>query len=96
MSTEVIVTYVNIVLYAISYQLQRPTEPFLVKSLINTDDGQSEEQNQVKTFGRLTLEYRHRYWYILVRQLVMQSFHKQHHLYGCIAVKYQQYFSMLS
>jgi len=56
MSSEVIVTYVNIILYAISYQLQRPVEPFLVKSLINqTDNGQSETQSEVnQTFGRLT------------------------------------------
>jgi len=52
MSSEVIVTYVNIILYAISYQLQRPGEPFLVKSLIHTENGQSEETTN-KTFGRL-------------------------------------------
>ena len=40
----------------------------------------------------------HRYWhwYILVQLQVMQYFPKQHHLYGCIAAKYQQYFNMLS
>ena len=55
MSSEVIVTYVNIILYAISYQLQRPVEPFLVKSLIhNTDDGQSKETKSNQTFGTLT------------------------------------------
>ena len=54
MSSEVIVTYVNIVLYAISYQLQKPVEPFLVKSLIHTDNGQSEETQSNQTFGRLT------------------------------------------
>lgn len=30
------VTYINIVLYALCYQLQRPVEPFLVKSLTET------------------------------------------------------------
>ena len=40
MSAEAIVTYLNIVLYALSYQLQRPVEPYLVRSLIlNTDGG---------------------------------------------------------
>ena len=53
MSSEVIATYVNIILYAISYQLQRPVEPFLVKSLIhNIDDGSSEETKSNQTFGR--------------------------------------------
>jgi len=43
MSAEAIVTYLNIVLYAVSYQLQRPVEPYLVRSLIhNTNDGGGE------------------------------------------------------
>lgn len=37
------VTYVNIVLYALSYQLQRPVEPFLIKSLTEKSDGISSE-----------------------------------------------------
>ena len=57
-STEIIVTYTNIVLYAISYQLQRPVEPFLVRSLIhnseNNSSNQIEEEVSNKTYGRLT------------------------------------------
>ncbi len=60
--TEVIVTYVNIILYAVSYQLQRPVEPFLVRSLIhnhtsisnNITDNIEEEQTSNRTYGRLT------------------------------------------
>lgn len=60
--TEVIVTYVNIILYAVSYQLQRPVEPFLVRSLIhnhtsisnNITDNKEEEQTSNRTYGRLT------------------------------------------
>ena len=40
-STEVTVTYLNIILYAVSYQLQRPVEPFLVRSLIHNSNSSS-------------------------------------------------------
>ncbi len=61
-STEVVVTYANIILYAISYQLQRPVEPFLVRSLIhnnnnqndNTVSNKNEEETSNQTYGRLT------------------------------------------
>jgi len=58
-STEVAVTYVNIVLYAISYQLQRPVEPFLVRSLIHNNNqndtaNSNEEEKSNQTYGRLT------------------------------------------
>ena len=43
--TEVIVTYANIILYAVSYQLQRPVEPFLVRSLIHNRT--SENSNNI-------------------------------------------------
>ena len=41
------VTYLNLVLYALSYQLQRPVEPFLIQSLIekNSDAGNSDEDS---------------------------------------------------
>ena len=59
--TEVVVTYANIVLYAISYQLQRPVEPFLVRSLIHNNqnitsndvDTTEEEEASNQTYGRL-------------------------------------------
>ena len=54
---EVAVTYANIILYAISYQLQRPVEPFLVRSLINNTsndvDTTEEEEASNQTYGRL-------------------------------------------
>mmetsp|Transcript_7165 Transcript_7165/g.11980 ORF Transcript_7165/g.11980 Transcript_7165/m.11980 type:complete len:493 (-) Transcript_7165:7-1485(-) len=57
-STEVVVTYANIILYAISYQLQRPVEPFLVRSLIhnnqNNTSNTDEEESSNQTYGRLT------------------------------------------
>ena len=59
-SSEVIVTYLNIILYAISYQLQRPVEPFLVRSLIhnNKDNVNSQEEDEEstanRTYGKLT------------------------------------------
>jgi len=57
-STEVVVTYANIILYAISYQLQRPVEPFLVRSLIhnnqNNTSNTNEEESSNQTYGRLT------------------------------------------
>jgi OCT family organic cation transporter-like MFS transporter 18 len=59
--SEVAVTYINIILYAVSYQLQRPVEPFLVRSLIHerrqSDDANSnttEESTANQTYGRLT------------------------------------------
>ena len=40
------VTYINVVLYALSYQLQRPVEPFLIEQLTNTPgNGDGEEGN---------------------------------------------------
>lgn len=61
-SKEVTVTYLNIILYALSYQLQRPVEPFLVRSLIhgNSKNASSslqsneEESSTNQTYGRLT------------------------------------------
>jgi MFS transporter, OCT family, solute carrier family 22 (organic cation transporter), member 18 len=44
------VTYVNIVLYAVCYQLQRPVEPFLVKELSART---SNESVVVTTYGQL-------------------------------------------
>ena len=44
------VTYVNIVLYALSYQLQTPVEPFLIKKLSEAAGG-AEDVNQ--TYGNL-------------------------------------------
>jgi MFS transporter, OCT family, solute carrier family 22 (organic cation transporter), member 18 len=44
------VTYVNIVLYALCYQLQRPVEPFLVKEL---SARMSNESVVVTTYGQL-------------------------------------------
>jgi MFS family permease len=32
------ITYINIILYALSYQLQRPVEPYLIKSLIEKEE----------------------------------------------------------
>ena len=60
--SEVTVTYVNIILYAISYQLQRPIEPFLVRSLIHSSHESSdtvtrqnaEESTTNRTYGNLT------------------------------------------
>lgn len=58
--TEVVVTYANIILYAISYQLQRPVEPFLVRSLIHNNQNStsssttSQEESSNQTYGRLT------------------------------------------
>ena len=57
--TEAAVTYANIILYATSYQLQRPVEPFLVRSLIhnnqnNTSSTNQEESSSNQTYGRLT------------------------------------------
>ncbi|KAL3772873.1 hypothetical protein ACHAW5_002138 [Stephanodiscus triporus] len=59
MSAEAIVTYLNIVLYAVSYQLQRPVEPYLVRSLIRNNGGEEglsegEESSANATYGKLT------------------------------------------
>jgi OCT family organic cation transporter-like MFS transporter 18 len=60
-NTEVTITYLNIILYALSYQLQRPIEPFLVRSLIHNNSSnnrssqqQSEESSTNQTYGQLT------------------------------------------
>lgn len=45
-----LVTYLNIVLYALCFQLQRPVEPFLVKSLQAGDDDSAQVS---KTYGQL-------------------------------------------
>jgi OCT family organic cation transporter-like MFS transporter 18 len=43
------VTYINIVLYAICYQLQRPVEPFLIESLSKGENAETVSQ----TYGNL-------------------------------------------
>lgn len=50
--TALLITYLNIVLYALCYQLQRPVEPFLVKSLTEgaADAGAATVS---QTYGRL-------------------------------------------
>jgi len=59
-STAIAVTYINIILYALSYQLQRPVEPYLVRSLIrNTtaaadDNNDNNEEETNVTYGKLT------------------------------------------
>ena len=53
--SEVAITYVNIILYALSYQLQRPVEPYLVRSLIRGDgDAAADEGKANRAYGRLT------------------------------------------
>jgi OCT family organic cation transporter-like MFS transporter 18 len=58
--TEVTITYLNVILYALSYQLQRPIEPFLVRTLIHNSSHSSqhhtndEESSTNQTYGRLT------------------------------------------
>ena len=49
-SAALIVTYINIVLYALCYQLQRPVEPFLVQQL--SKDGSS-NGDVTRTYGQL-------------------------------------------
>lgn len=49
-NTVLWITYLNLVLYALSYQLQRPVEPFLIKSL-SEKAGDAEGVNQV--YGNL-------------------------------------------
>jgi predicted MFS family arabinose efflux permease len=46
-----LVTYLNIVLYALCFQLQRPVEPFLVKSLASQAGDDSAQVS--KTYGQL-------------------------------------------
>jgi predicted MFS family arabinose efflux permease len=46
-----LVTYMNIVLYALCFQLQRPIEPFLVKSLASQSGDDSAQVS--KTYGQL-------------------------------------------
>lgn len=48
--TALWITYINIVLYALCYQLQRPVEPFLVQALTEKAGG-ADSVNQ--TYGRL-------------------------------------------
>jgi len=45
------ITYINIVLYALCYQLQRPVEPFLVQALSEKAGDDADSINQ--TYGRL-------------------------------------------
>jgi predicted MFS family arabinose efflux permease len=45
------ITYLNIVLYALSYQLQTPVEPFLIQSLTSKEAGDVDSVN--KTYGNL-------------------------------------------
>jgi predicted MFS family arabinose efflux permease len=45
------ITYLNIVLYALSYQLQTPVEPFLIQSLTAKEAGDADSVN--KTYGNL-------------------------------------------
>mmetsp|Transcript_42956 Transcript_42956/g.64748 ORF Transcript_42956/g.64748 Transcript_42956/m.64748 type:complete len:492 (-) Transcript_42956:555-2030(-) len=44
-------TYINIILYALCYQLQRPIEPFLIQSLISSSSTPTTTVNE--TYGRL-------------------------------------------
>lgn len=46
-----LITYVNIILYALCYQLQRPVEPFLVQALSEKAGNNVDSVNQ--TYGRL-------------------------------------------
>ena len=52
-STVLWITYLNIVLYALCYQLQRPVEPFLIKSLQEEavgDDSVSRAYGNLQSF----------------------------------------------
>jgi MFS transporter, OCT family, solute carrier family 22 (organic cation transporter), member 18 len=51
-STALWVTYINIALYALCYQLQRPVEPFLVQRLVEQADG-SDSHSVTQTYGHL-------------------------------------------
>ena len=54
-STVLWVTYLNIVLYALCYQLQRPVEPFLIKSLTEqaAGDGDESADSVSRSYGNL-------------------------------------------
>lgn len=55
-STVLWITYTNIVLYALCYQLQRPVEPFLIKSLTEQEQAEgvlSETSSVNQTYGNL-------------------------------------------
>ena len=43
------ITYVNLILYAVCYQLQRPVEPFLVQQLAKGGS----ESDVTRTYGQL-------------------------------------------
>jgi OCT family organic cation transporter-like MFS transporter 18 len=50
------ITYLNIVLYALCYQLQSPVEPFLVKSLIDKNANSASDDSSLnvsRTYGNL-------------------------------------------
>ena len=65
-TTAITVTYINIILYALSYQLQRPVEPYLVRSLIHNttssntngaggaDDNNSSNTTEEETSANVT------------------------------------------
>ena len=44
------VIYINIILYALCYNLQRPLEPFLVEKLVNNDSNSSYEYAKLQSF----------------------------------------------
>ena len=55
-SAALTVTYINIVLYALCYQLQRPVEPFLVQQLSKysgSGSGSSSSGDVTRTYGQL-------------------------------------------
>ena len=47
------ITYANIVLYALCYQLQRPVEPFLIQSLTEQEQAEGEISSVNQTYGNL-------------------------------------------
>ena len=55
MSTDAVlwITYANIVLYALCYQLQRPVEPFLIQSLTEQEQAEGEISSINQTYGNL-------------------------------------------
>ena len=44
------ITYINIVLYALCYQLQRPVEPFLVRELSKGGDSVTQIYGHLQSF----------------------------------------------
>jgi OCT family organic cation transporter-like MFS transporter 18 len=44
------IIYINIILYALCYNLQRPLEPFLVEKLVNNDSNSSYEYAKLQSF----------------------------------------------